>query len=407
MARAMPGVAKQHGKVHRTHRSQLPPLEASASTMSAHWRTTARTHWPTLEAVAASPEALSTVPAQQHPENPEQFTCTPVLTTTILSAEWPHGRNNGETMLDNTEKDAATGQERMPPHSENGFLPAQNITGGAPETLEDATAVFEATMDVFVKAVNSFRYDPMASFHRTATAHVQASRSRTSPDFADQRLARSTHRPLENGPIRARQYALGPSRDSHHLEQARPHDDAEQLVDAPSRDGGNPAEQQIPRPEGLRWKPGGKLNIQVAMGLDSSAASRHMYRHIVHSVHELATKAQINFSQTFREQEYDRLAKFYSVMRNKHDILWKYEDDWATKFLLQRYMGRRRYSNSKKPTTEESLLGKGTAPATAARTDKGKDNAANAKQSFSSDDDSKKDDEEQLADTEYDIWLGF
>ncbi|KAI0041784.1 hypothetical protein FA95DRAFT_1640036 [Auriscalpium vulgare] len=374
--------------------------------MSAHWRTTARTHWPTLEAVAASPEALSMAPAQQHPDQPEQLTCTPVLTTTMLSAEWPHTRNNGETVLDNTEKDVHTAQERMPPHSENGFLPAQNITGRAPETLEDATAVFEATMDVVVKAVNSIRYNPMASLHRTATAHVHASRSRTGPNFADQRLVRSNSpRPLGTGPIRARhQCALGPSRESLHLDESR--DDAtEQLAGAPSRESGNPTEQQIPRPKGnLCKRRGVGLNIQEAMGLHADAESQKIYLDIVvsikkppdlfptltmdqHSARGLSKQAQIDSRQTWSMQEADRVAEFCRTMRNRHNILRKYENDWATKAILEQHVHSRR--NYLKRRKEASRVGKGTATATTAGTDNG--NNVIAEGNSCSDDGSEKD----------------
>ncbi|KAI0042171.1 hypothetical protein FA95DRAFT_1610408 [Auriscalpium vulgare] len=361
-AKAMPGIAKRNGKLNnnlKAHRSPLPPPETR---ILAHFRTSTRNLTP--------PEACSVAPAQQHPEQQHQHTWAPVSTPTLLSAEQPPARNNGETELENTEQgaaDVASGQEWVPTQTiySDGLLQTQTITGQVPETVEDATDLFEAKLEILFKAVKAYRYNPMASLHRPVTDHVHASRSRTGPTFADQRLARSNPRPLETGPIRARhQYTLEPSSESLHIDECS----TDQLAGSPSREGRSPTEQQIPiqkvnvRKERASPSPS-RLNIQEAMGLNADAASRRMYARIVDSARELSMQAQIDFSQSFSKQEDDRVAEFCRTMRNRHDILWKYENDWATKAILQQCLSDSRNHMKRK---EASLVVRGTATAIAA-----------------------------------------
>ncbi|KAI0043784.1 hypothetical protein FA95DRAFT_342553 [Auriscalpium vulgare] len=393
-AKAMSGIAERHGEMDHTHGPPLLPPEASTS--ARHCWTSSR-NWLPVEAIPASPEAISTVPAQQHPEQPHQFTRTPGgLTTTMLLTE----KNNGDAAPDQQrvpsgeQANIAAGQEWAPAqtvYSGNSFLQTQTITGQAQETLEDVMHLFKADMDLFRKAVKAYRYDPMTSLHRTATTHVHASRSRTGSDIADQRLAHSNlcSLPVAPGPIRAKhQYAVESPREPLRVDESRPHDDTERLSDDPSREGGNPIEQQIPRPKGgFRKARGRGRNIQEAMGLDADAASQIIYKSIMLSSRELSRQARIDFSKTFSMQEDDRVAEFCRTMRNRHDILRKYEDDWATKAILhQRLNNRRYYMKRTEPRTETSLDGRGTATATAAGTDK--ENTMNAKDNSCSDADS-------------------
>ncbi|KAI0045336.1 hypothetical protein FA95DRAFT_128849 [Auriscalpium vulgare] len=270
----MPGLAERHGEMDSTH------------IILAHWRTSRR---PLVEAVPASPEALSTVPAEQHPEQRQQFTWTPVLTT-VLSSEQLPARHNGDAALECAEQEAAsgdqasiaTGQERAPArtvYSEDGYLQVQTVTGEAPETL-DAIDLLKAKIHDFLEAVSAYGYDPLISPHRTATAHVPASRSTTSPEL--------------NG--------------------TRSLDPTEQAASEKSK---NHTEMKIPRPIGCRGKTRKVgMNIQEAMGLDADAASRKIYKRIVYSARELSMEAQIDFSETFSMQEADRVAEFCRIARH-------------------------------------------------------------------------------------------
>ncbi|KAI0045337.1 hypothetical protein FA95DRAFT_1561218 [Auriscalpium vulgare] len=119
-------------------------------------------------------------------------------------------------------------------------------------------------------------------------------------------------------------------------------------------------------------------------------------------------QAQIDFDQTFAKQEGENVRKFCRMMRDRHDILRKYENDWATMALLQRFIKSQRQMKKRKLTKEANLLASETATATATGTDK--EDAVNAEDSSMSDDGSEKSDRERTAfesATEYDTWLGF
>ncbi|KAI0692137.1 hypothetical protein C8T65DRAFT_745275 [Cerioporus squamosus] len=85
----------------------------------------------------------------------------------------------------------------------------------------------------------------------------------------------------------------------------------------------------VPRPVVPR---GTRIKIQEEMGLDD-----HDYHVIQQDLHKICHASGLDWTIDFRRQKSENVALLYRAARNKHPILQKYENDWATAELVKQY----------------------------------------------------------------------
>ncbi|KAJ7845963.1 hypothetical protein B0H14DRAFT_3454699 [Mycena olivaceomarginata] len=90
--------------------------------------------------------------------------------------------------------------------------------------------------------------------------------------------------------------------------------------------------ENVPRP----------ANIQNEMGLGGNANDREQYLAIMRNMHDLTHQASINWEQPRAKTPAGAKEKLFAVARERHPILKRYENDWATEELVKQYIKNKR-----------------------------------------------------------------
>ncbi|KAJ6538262.1 hypothetical protein DFH09DRAFT_893741, partial [Mycena vulgaris] len=95
----------------------------------------------------------------------------------------------------------------------------------------------------------------------------------------------------------------------------------------------------IPRPAGSA---GNNFNIQDAMGLGQNEKDRELYKALMRNTRDLVLQAGINWELAWAKTPAEAKAKLYAVARERHPILKRYVNDWATEELVKQYIKNKR-----------------------------------------------------------------
>ncbi|KAJ7131800.1 hypothetical protein C8R43DRAFT_1133477 [Mycena crocata] len=106
---------------------------------------------------------------------------------------------------------------------------------------------------------------------------------------------------------------------------------------------------QVERPKGTA---GINFNIQDAMGLGECAEDRKQYVSIMGDMRDLVFEAGIKWEVPWAKTPAELKGKFYAVARERHPILKRYVNDWATDELAKQFIRNRRRNEYKKGTLQ-------------------------------------------------------
>ncbi|KAJ7136244.1 hypothetical protein C8R46DRAFT_1234774 [Mycena filopes] len=108
---------------------------------------------------------------------------------------------------------------------------------------------------------------------------------------------------------------------------------------AQAQDG--PAPGSIPRPSGVA---GTDYNIQDKMGLGKGETNGRYYKSIMRTTREVVIQARVNWEKPWADVSADVKAKVFAVAAERHPILARYFNSWATEDLVKQYIKNRRQS---------------------------------------------------------------
>ncbi|KAJ7086218.1 hypothetical protein C8R44DRAFT_893673 [Mycena epipterygia] len=106
---------------------------------------------------------------------------------------------------------------------------------------------------------------------------------------------------------------------------------------ANSNDDGNIG--MVPRPAGSA---GNNFNIQNAMGLGHNAEDRERYLAVMRNMRDITLQAGINWEQPWAKTSAAAKENLFAVARERHPILKRYVNDWATEELVKQYIKNKR-----------------------------------------------------------------
>ncbi|KAJ7204050.1 hypothetical protein GGX14DRAFT_398360 [Mycena pura] len=95
------------------------------------------------------------------------------------------------------------------------------------------------------------------------------------------------------------------------------------------------AVDMVPRPAGSAGK---DYNIQDEMGLGRKPENREIYKGLMRNTRDLTLQAGINWELPWAKTPAEAKAKLYAVARERHPILKRYVNDWATEELVKQYI---------------------------------------------------------------------
>ncbi|KAJ7822755.1 hypothetical protein B0H13DRAFT_2376479 [Mycena leptocephala] len=119
-------------------------------------------------------------------------------------------------------------------------------------------------------------------------------------------------------------------------------------AEAPTDDG--PGAGSVPRPAGSTF------NIQDAMGLGKGSRNRENYKTTQRYLRDLTLQAGVNWEKLWSEVTAETKGKMFAVARNKHLILERYHNDWATEAIIKQFLKNRRnteYQNNRLEVPEK------------------------------------------------------
>ncbi|KAJ3501991.1 hypothetical protein NLJ89_g9088 [Agrocybe chaxingu] len=87
---------------------------------------------------------------------------------------------------------------------------------------------------------------------------------------------------------------------------------------------------------------GKDFSIQIAMGLAGSNKKNDKYTAILRSLRDLVLQSRINWELPWTEIPAGEKAKLFQVARERHPVLKRYMNDWATEEIVKRYMKNKR-----------------------------------------------------------------
>ncbi|THU81295.1 hypothetical protein K435DRAFT_873507 [Dendrothele bispora CBS 962.96] len=135
----------------------------------------------------------------------------------------------------------------------------------------------------------------------------------------------------------------------------RRRENLEQLVEKRRRpnqlptSSGHPTEDntsKIPKPKGQAGK---DYSLQVKMGLSKSTKGRLRYNSILRSVRDAVSESRIAWQKAWSEISASEKAILFTVLtvhirqlRERHPILARFENDWATEAMVRQYMKNKR-----------------------------------------------------------------
>ncbi|KAJ7760283.1 hypothetical protein DFH07DRAFT_957663 [Mycena maculata] len=100
-----------------------------------------------------------------------------------------------------------------------------------------------------------------------------------------------------------------------------------------------PAEGSIARPPGSA---GTNFNIRDSMGLGRTVKDGEQYRAILRNMRDLTLQAGINWESPWAQIPSEQKAKLFAVERERHPILKRFHNDWATEEIVKQYIKNRR-----------------------------------------------------------------
>ncbi|KAJ7017126.1 hypothetical protein C8F04DRAFT_1200920 [Mycena alexandri] len=108
-------------------------------------------------------------------------------------------------------------------------------------------------------------------------------------------------------------------------------------VGGPAEEG--PAPGSIPRPKGSA---GSDFNIQDAMGLGHGRKNRKNYKSIMRSCRDLVLQARIDWERPWAEVSAATKSKAFAVAEERHPILARFFNSWATEELMKQSVKNKR-----------------------------------------------------------------
>ncbi|KAJ3494992.1 hypothetical protein NLJ89_g10700 [Agrocybe chaxingu] len=93
------------------------------------------------------------------------------------------------------------------------------------------------------------------------------------------------------------------------------------------------------RPKGTAGK---DFSIQIAMGLAGSNKKGAKYTAILRSLRDLVLQSRINWELPWSQIPASEKSKLFQVARERHPVLKRYMNDWATEEIVKRYMKNKR-----------------------------------------------------------------
>ncbi|KAJ7161655.1 hypothetical protein C8R46DRAFT_1283945 [Mycena filopes] len=106
---------------------------------------------------------------------------------------------------------------------------------------------------------------------------------------------------------------------------------------------------KIQRPKGTA---GNDYNIQDEMGLAGCDEDRKQYVLVMGDVRDIVHEAGIKWEQPWGKVPAEVKGKFFAVARERHPILKRYENDWATEELAKQFIKNRRRREYRKGNLE-------------------------------------------------------
>ncbi|KAJ7463886.1 hypothetical protein B0H11DRAFT_2240829 [Mycena galericulata] len=120
----------------------------------------------------------------------------------------------------------------------------------------------------------------------------------------------------------------------------------QQLAEALARAGagtndaaGSAPTGNIPRPPGTA---GTHFNIRNAMGLGKTAKDGDQYLALLRNMRDLTLQAGINWEVPWAKMSAEAKGKLFAVPRERHPILKRFHNDWATEEMVKQYIKNRR-----------------------------------------------------------------
>ncbi|KAJ7653020.1 hypothetical protein B0H17DRAFT_1186397 [Mycena rosella] len=108
------------------------------------------------------------------------------------------------------------------------------------------------------------------------------------------------------------------------------------------RSGAADETEQLARPAGSSF------NIQNEMGLGKNRKDREIYKALLRNTRDLVLQAGINWELPWAKTPADAKAKLYAVARERHPILQRYVNDWATEEIVKQFIKNKRRHGYKK-----------------------------------------------------------
>ncbi|KAJ6610248.1 hypothetical protein B0H10DRAFT_2438094 [Mycena sp. CBHHK59/15] len=78
------------------------------------------------------------------------------------------------------------------------------------------------------------------------------------------------------------------------------------------------------------------------MGLDKTAKDGDLYSALIRNMHDLVHQAGINWELPWAETPAEAKGKLFAVARDRHPILERFHNDWATEEMVKHYIANRR-----------------------------------------------------------------